>query len=124
MNTLLWIVQITLALLAAAGGAYKASSPDALANQFGSLGPSGWRALGVFEVLVGILLVVPGATGWMPALTPLAAAALAFEALALAPLYGRHSRQLTAANPLPWSIAIGFLAAFAAYGRFALVPLA
>lgn len=124
MNALLWTVQIGLALLAFAGGAYKASSPDPLATQFPAIRHGGWRALGVFEILAAVLLVVPTATGWMPFLTPLAGTGLALESFALAALYGRSSLKLTAANPFPWSIVMGLLAAFVAYGRFALVPLA
>jgi uncharacterized membrane protein YphA (DoxX/SURF4 family) len=71
----------------------------------------GWRALGVFEMLGGILLVVPG-------VTPLAAAALALETLALAGLYARYSLKVAVTNPLVWSVVMGLLAAFVAYGRW------
>ncbi len=65
---------------------------------YSALPRGGWGALGVFEMACGVLLVVPAAVNWMPALTPLAAAALALETLALAGLYGRYSLQLTAAK--------------------------
>ena len=58
----------------------------------------------------------------MPTLTPIAAAALALETLALAGLYGRYSLQLTAANPLAWAVLMALLAAFVAYGRYPLRP--
>jgi hypothetical protein len=124
MNILLWVLQLALALLCLSGGAYKAFRFDELANQMRALSRGGWRALGVFEVLCGILLVVPAAATWMPILTPLAAAALALEALALAGVYARYSIKLSAANPLVWSVVIGLMAAFVAYGRYALRPLA
>jgi DoxX-like protein len=78
MNVLLWILQVALAVLSLAGGAYKVFSFDAVANQpfFGALPRSGWGALGAFEMLCAVLLVVPAAAKWMPILTPLAAAAL------------------------------------------------
>jgi len=82
----------------------------------------GWTALGVFEMLCAVLLVVPAAAKWMPVLTPLAAGALALESLALTGLYARYSLQLTAANPLVWSVVMALLAAFVAYGRYALRP--
>ena len=123
MNVLLWVLQAALALLCLAGGAYKTFMFDALANHMRALSRGGWRVLGVFEMLCGILLIVPAAAKWMPALTPLAAAALALECLALAGLYSRYSLKLTAANPLIWSVGMGLLAAFVAYGRYVLRPL-
>ena len=76
----------------------------------------------MFEMVCAVLLIVPAAVNWMPALTPLAAAALALETLALAGLYGRYSLPLTAANPLVWAVLMALLAAFVAYGRYALMP--
>jgi len=122
MNILLWVLQLALALLCLSGGAYKAFKFDELAKQMRALSHGGWRALGVFEMFCGILLIVPTAAKWMPILTLLAAAALALEALALAAVYARYSRKLTAANPLVWSAVMGLMAAFVAYGRYALRP--
>jgi uncharacterized membrane protein YphA (DoxX/SURF4 family) len=123
MNILLWVLQIALAFLYLSGGAYKTFKFDELANQMRAIPRGGWRALGVLEMLGAVLLVVPAATKWMPFLTPLAAAVLALETLALAGLYARYSMKLTAANPLPWSLVMGLLAAFVAYGRYALEPI-
>ena len=124
MNVLLWVLQAVLAFLYLAGGSYKVFKFDELANQLRALPRGGWRVLGVLEMLCAILLVVPAATRWMPFLTPLAAGALALETLALAALYARYSRKLAATNPLVWSVVMGLLAAFVAYGRYALRPLA
>jgi hypothetical protein len=120
MNILLWVLQAVLALLFLAGGAYKVFSSDALAKQFSALSRGGWRALGVLEMLGAVLLIVPAAANWMPVLTPLAAAVLALETLALAALYARYSLKLTAENPLAWALVMGLLAAFVAYGRYTL----
>src|SRR2546421_3398646 len=89
MNVLLWVLQAALALLCLAGGSYKAFMFDQVASEawYGALPRGGWGALGVFEMVGGVLLVVPGATKWMPVLTPLAAAALVGENLALSALY-------------------------------------
>jgi hypothetical protein len=124
MNVLLWVLQIALAVLYLSGGAYKAFRFAELAQQMGALSHGGWRALGAVEMLGAVLLVAPAAAQWMPVLTPLAAAVLALETLALAGLYARYSRELTAANPLVWGLVMGLLAAFLAYGRYALSPLA
>jgi hypothetical protein len=124
MNVLLWVLQIALALLSLAGGAYKVFSFDALAKEpyFGALSRGGWGATGVFEMSCAILLVVPAAAKWMPMLTPLAAAALAVESLALGGLYARYSLQLTAGNPLVWVVLMGLMAVFVAWGRYVLRP--
>jgi len=122
MNVLLWVLQVALALLCLAGGAYKVFMFDQVANEmwYGALPRGGWGALGVFEMVCGVLLIVPAAAKWMPVLTPLAAAALALETLALSGLYARYSLKLTAGNPLVWAVVMALLAAFVAYGRYAL----
>jgi hypothetical protein len=123
MNILLWVLQTALALLCVSGGAYKAFKFGELANRMPAIPHGGWRALGVLEISCGILLIVPAAGKWMPVLTPLAAAVLALESLGLSALYARYSRDLAAGNPLVWSAAMGLMAAFVAYGRYALRPL-
>jgi hypothetical protein len=122
MNVLLWIVQAALAVLYLAGGAYKAFQFDELAKQMDVLSRGGWGVLGVIEMLGAVLLIVPAAAKWKPALTPIAAAILAMETLAIAALYARYSLTLAATNPLVWALAMGLLAAFVAYGRYALSP--
>ena len=78
--------------------------------------------VGVLEMVGALLLIVPAALKWMPVLTPLAAAVLALETLALAALYARYSLKLTASNPLVWAAVMGLLAAVVAYGRYTLMP--
>jgi hypothetical protein len=126
MNVALWVVQVVLALLSFAGGAYKIFGFAELAKMpaTGALPQAGWGALGAFEMLCAVLLLVPAGLRWMPVLTPLAAAALVLESLGLAALYARHSLSLTATNPLVWVVAMGLMATFVAYGRYALRPVA
>ena len=126
MNVFLWILQVALALFCFAGGQYKVFHFDELAKMpsTGALSRGGWEALGVFEMLCAILLIVPAATKWVPILTPLAAAALALEALSLAALFAQYSLALTATNPLIYVVVMALMAVFVAYGRFALRPLA
>lgn len=122
MNALLWVLQIALALLYLSGGAYKAFSFDQVAAQLTALSHGAWRAIGIFEMLGGVLLIVPGALKWKSGLTPIAAAVLALETFALAALYAQYSLQFAATNPLVWALVMGLLAAFVAYGRYALRP--
>ncbi len=122
MNILLWVLQVVLALLYLAGGGFKTFNPDDVTKQITALPPAAWRALGVYEVAGAVLLIVPAAAKWMPALTPLAAAALALETLALAALYARYSLKLTATNPLVYALPMGLMAVLVAYGRYSLSP--
>ena len=126
MNVFLWILQVALALFSFAGGQYKVFHFSELAKvpSSAALSRGGWAAIGVFEMLCAILLVVPAAAKWMPVLTPSAAAALALESLILAVLFAQYSLSLSASNPLIYVVVMGVVAAFVAYGRFALRPLA
>jgi hypothetical protein len=119
MNIVLWILQVVLALLCIAGGGFKAANPADPAKQIRALPTAAWRAFGVFEVAGALLLIGPAATGWMPWLTPVAAAALAVETWGLALLYAQYSRKLVAANPLVYAVPMGVLAVFVAWGRAA-----
>jgi hypothetical protein len=124
MNILLWVLQVGLAVLYLAGGAYKAFKSDEVTKMSRTLSPGGWRAIGVIEMLGGVFLIVPASVSGMPMLTALTAALLALETLGLAGLYARRSVKLVAANPFTWAAAMGLLAAILAYGRYALTPLA
>ena len=119
MNILLWVLQIALAFLYISGGAYKVFKVDTLAGHFRGFPPNAWRALGVIELVGGVLLVVPGKVIGVPMLTALAAALLAVETLALAAAYARKSVKFVAANPFVWCATMGVLAAVVAYGRYA-----
>ncbi len=120
MNILLWIVQVVLAVFCFAGGSFKILSYDQLAQvpSAAALTQVGWSALGAFEILCGVLLIVPTALKWKPVLTPLAAAALAIECLALAILFAQYSLQVSAENPLVWVLAMAVMAGVVAYGRY------
>jgi hypothetical protein len=118
MNILLWVLQGVLAFLYVAGGGFKTINPKDPARQIKAIPPAAWRALGLYELAGAALLIVPGATRWMPALTPIAAAALAFETFALAAVYARYSLKLNAANPLVYAVPMGLMAVIVAYGRY------
>ena len=123
MNIALWILQALLAVLFLSGGAYKLAKPELLASQARALNPGLWRVLGLVELLGGVLLLTP-ALKLLPEWTPLAAGALALETLFVAALYGRRSVKLVTANPFTWAAAMLLMAAFVAYGRYALSPIA
>lgn len=124
MNVVVWILQVALALVSLAGGAYKVFQYQELARvpAAAALSRGGWGAIGVFEILCALLLVVPAATRRLPALTPLAAAALTIESIALGILYGQYSLAVAATNPLVYVVVIALVAAFVGYARLAPRP--
>lgn len=82
METALWTAQVLLAAIFLATGLTKLTQPRAQL----AAGPMAWaadasdvefRALGLLEVLGALGLVLPGALGIAPVLTPLAAVGLA-----------------------------------------------
>jgi len=116
MNVLLWVVQVLLALFAIGGGTYKILVYDKIANmpQTAALPHGAWIALGVFEVICGLLLIIPFAKGRF---IPIAATALLIESIALAVIDARYSTEFTAQNPLVWVIVMAIEAAFIAFFR-------
>ena len=79
--------------------------------------------LWILQIVLALLMMIPAGVRRAPRLTPIAATLLAVEALGLAAFYAKTSLAIAATNPLVWSLAIGLLAAFLAYGRFNLEPL-
>lgn len=123
MNIVLWTLQVLLAMLYLAGGAFKALNPEDVAKQIPALSKGGWVALGAFEVLGGLLLLAPVVSPGSGSVIPWVASALALETLALAVLYARYSLKLVPQNPLVYAGVMGLVAVFVAYGRYALSPL-
>ena len=118
MNVLLWVLQIVVAFLYISGGAYKVFKVETLGGHFRGLPSNVWRALGVIELVGGVLVVVPAKVSGVPMLTALAAAVLAVESFALAAAYARKSVKLVAANPFGWCATMALLAALVAFGRY------
>ncbi|HEX8953968.1 MAG TPA: DoxX family protein [Polyangia bacterium] len=118
MNLGLWIVQGLLAAAFMMAGLMKATQPiDKLAQrmQYVTRFPS-WvtRFIGVSELAGGLGLVLPWATGVMPVLTPIAAAALALVMVLAAIHHLRHNE----AKMAPINVVLGGLALFVAWGRW------
>jgi uncharacterized membrane protein YphA (DoxX/SURF4 family) len=118
VNRLLWIVQISLALIFLTAGSMKLISTDALlATQF-LLPPSFIRLIGGLEILGALGLVLPCLTRIRTGLTPIAAAGLTII------MVGAVTTTLTSGTPgagIP--LVLGLLAAFVTYGRWRLSPL-
>src|SRR5258708_38923 len=110
MNILLWVLQILLAFYYAMGGMYQANTaklPKAWLNIFPK--PVA-MTLGLLQILFAVGLVLPGAFGMLPILTPIAAVCLAAQTLLVA-------IRVTRFRGLLWVVVPGLLVLFVAYGR-------
>jgi len=118
MNLALWIVQGLLAAAFIIAGLMKTTRPipelGKRMNWIAWVSPPTVRLVGVAELLGGIGVVLPWATGIARVLTPVAAAALVLVMVAAA---GLHIVKRDFANLAP-SVVLGALAAFVAWGRF------
>jgi hypothetical protein len=121
MHLALWIVQGLLAFVMLAAGAFKVVTPrEKLAEKMHWA--KTWtdlnvKLLGLAEVLGGVGLVVPGVTGILPVLTPVAAVCLAIL------MGGAVKTHVDQKEPPAPAIVLGVLCLVVAVGRFAIVPL-
>ena len=76
------------------------------------------KLIGLLELAAAIGLILPWATKILPVLTPLAAVGLILTMIGAALTHYRRK------EPVIANIVLLLLAAFVAYGRFVLVPLA
>jgi hypothetical protein len=122
MNILLWVLQVLAALLYGASGVMKVFMFDKVregVQSFDALPRGAWMALGILELVCTVGLIVPGALHWRPALTVVAATVLAIESVVFVGVHARY-REIT---PIVFSVVLGLLMAFIAYGRMALKPI-
>lgn len=120
MNLALWIVQGLLAVAMGMSGAFKVVTPrEKLAEKFHwakTWTDANVKLLGLAEVLGAVGLVVPGATGILPVLVPVAAVCLAIL------MGGAVKTHVDLKEPTAPAAVLGVLCLFVAVGRFALVP--
>jgi len=120
MNLALWIVQGLLAFAMIAAGAFKVATPRLkLAEKMHwaqTWSDANVKLLGLAEVLGGIGLIVPGLTGILPVLTPVASICLAIL------MGGAVKTHLDLKEPAAPAAILGALCLFVAVGRFALAP--
>jgi uncharacterized membrane protein YphA (DoxX/SURF4 family) len=124
MNLVLWALQILAGLAFVAAGYNHGFRIEQAKTQQGmqwmAALPKGLLVfIGSAEILGGLGLILPALTGILPVLTPVAAALLALMMLLAA---GFHAPRREYANILV-NLILLLLAAFLAYGRFAVVPL-
>jgi hypothetical protein len=122
MNTLLWVLQILGALLFGASGVMKVflfEKVSADVPSFGALPRGAWTALGVLEIVCVVGLIVPSALRWQPTLTGVAAAILALETILFVWVHVKYHE----VPPIVFSVVLGLVMAFIAYGRLVLKPI-
>jgi uncharacterized membrane protein YphA (DoxX/SURF4 family) len=119
MNILLWVVQGLLAAAFLMAGQMKAFSYEKYKAMGGPNTPSKGlvRFIGLSEIAGALGIILPLATGVLPFLTPVAAAALAVVmVLAL----GFHARHKDPAGKFVPGLVLLVLSAFVAWGRIGL----
>src|SRR5258708_25169571 len=122
MNILLWVLQVLAALLYGASGTMKVFMFDKISadvKSFGALPREAWMVLGVLELVCTVGLIVPAAFHWRPALTVVAATALAIESIVF---IGGHVKYGEIASIII-SAVLGPLMAVIAYARLGLTPI-
>ena len=118
MDVLLWVLQLTLALLFFTAGLTKLTAQrERLLQSMAWVSdfPQGAvRSIGAIEITAAISLVVPASLDYVPSLTPIAAAGLAahmFFAVAL------HVRRREPTGVIV-ALTLAALSTFIAWGRF------
>jgi uncharacterized membrane protein YphA (DoxX/SURF4 family) len=112
MNIALWIVQIILALMFLMAGATKVFQYEKFKASMPSKGLVTF--IGVAELLGGLGLILPYATGTAPILTPIAALALGVIMILAAGLHAKRKEY----KGIGMNIILLALALFVAIGRW------
>jgi uncharacterized membrane protein YphA (DoxX/SURF4 family) len=123
MNIALWAIQILAGLLFILAGAMKVSQPiEKLAKQMtwvNSYSSAFVRFIGAAELLGGLGLIIPAATGILPWLTPVAAAGLVIIMIGASAYHFQHGEN----NRAPMTLVLLVLTALIVVGRFVIQPL-
>jgi uncharacterized membrane protein YphA (DoxX/SURF4 family) len=124
VETVLWTVQVLLAGIFLATGLTKLTQPRAQL----AVGPMGWaadvsdvefRAVGLLEVLGALGLILPGALGIAPFVTPLAAVGLALTMIGAIATHVRTGETDRLAVPLVL-LALTLFVAIERFGAYSL----
>ena len=119
MNTSLWIVQAMLGAMMILVGIMKTFQPIEKLSKFSwtTRSSQGFvRFVGISELLIGAGLILPGLTGIVPLLTPLAALSLCMIMVLAIADHAKYKET----REIGKNVIIILLATFVTVGRFAL----
>jgi|SRR5664280_2595420 len=120
MNILLWVPQILLALHTIMGAVWKFSNSEQTVPSLKAIPHGVWLAMGVFELLCSLALILPAFNKPLAIVAPIAAACIAAEMLLFC---GMHIYSGGANyGPVFYWLVVAAICAFIVYGRFALRP--
>ena len=122
MNIALWIAQVLLALDFGIHGWEMVSltmTPLMGFTYIKDIPSRTRRFVGTAEILAAIGLILPGLTGILPWLTPLAAVGLIIVMIGAIPFHFRRKEYFN----IGLNVVLLALAVFVAYGRFMVMPL-
>jgi hypothetical protein len=122
MNAMLWVLQCLLALHTIAGAMWKLFFPEQTVPSLRAMPHGLWLVLIGVEVLCAIGLILPAFNKRLAAAVPIAAAAIAAEMLLFCAYH--LSAGSTQQSELIYWLVVAAAAAFIAYGRMVLRPLA
>jgi uncharacterized membrane protein YphA (DoxX/SURF4 family) len=118
VNTLLWVVQVLLALVFLGGGLMKLlRTKAALEPSMGfvaNYSAAQVKGIGAVEVLAALGLILPALTGVVPVLTPLAAVGVVLIMIGAVVTHGRRGEHAH----LTMNVLLLVLALVVAWGRF------
>ena len=120
MNTLLWALQILLALHTAVGAVWKFSNSEQAVPSLSALPHAVWLGLSVVELLCAVALVLPMFQKSLGAWAPIAATVIAAEMLLFCGVHLASGD--TNHGPMVYWLVVAALSGFIAYGRFVLKP--
>ncbi|HEX7928455.1 MAG TPA: DoxX family protein [bacterium] len=121
MKYALWTAQVLLALMFAFAGGFKLFGPAEPMNRDRVIAwpVEAFRAIGFFELLGALGMILPGLLRIKPGLTPLAAVGFLLIMSGAIPL----TIMAMGVGPAVGPMVLWVLALFVAYGRFKVLPL-
>jgi hypothetical protein len=120
VNIALWVVQVLLALHTLMGAVWKLSNSEQTVASLKAIPHGLWLALGAFEVLCAVGLILPALNKRFTNLAPIAAVCIAGEMLLFCVLH-LMSGETNHGEMIYW-LAVALVCAFVAYGRFVRKP--
>lgn len=120
MNSILWILQVLLALHTIMGAVWKFSNTEQMASL--NMIPHGvWMTMGIVELLCSAGLILAALNKSLGKLVPVAAVCIGAEMLIFCAL-SLSSGAANYSHMIYWLV-VAAVCAFIAYGRFAVKPI-